>query len=578
MGELVKTSDSSLVATRFNRDTGVLSGEGTSASIVESELVVKSALDSGSFSCDETSVLVIIDEAAAVNYPLTGAIIYSREWAEDSANGEQWRTEMADLDAVVVDLFPNGDWDSGNPSGLSRNAATVDLLNKSGGRLRIYEYIKFMEVDASQAVEQDLVDWLYETSAFLIAPPWTTGPDDVQNYPPSQAVNDHWGREPDGDIDSTFGGQGSTIFNTNITDYPDIYDAQGRGYPEFYADRTSAIKFAVLSVPKDGGPGSVGGFVDVMNQNMKTNGQDPNGDGVAERGRSGWRDPAYPTGIEAAQKFRAGQRRGIDRFRTYDPNIGMMGNWTTHTYRIFDDELDAAGYWVGTDMSKLPYIYPEYYLQCNAALIENLNNGNFPESGVKADGTQAGSGSWRRMYNMYVQAMLTTDAPNLVFVDTKADLTPHQSQDPNFFVPTGGPFHVMRRGLCTTLLDNGVFMPHFNQSTFRTIAWIDELGLRNTGTTGLSRGWLGPPIDPPQRAPVFGTIWARRFLNGGVIVDEQDNYSGSTTLIHLANDLGWTEDYETFLGVQDPVANDGQAKTTITLNQADGRVLRRVGA
>lgn len=494
------------------------------------------------------------------NYPLVGSIIYDREWVEDNANGVNWRAEMAKLDVLVIGLFPKGVWDNASPPGLSRQEGYNDLIARNG-QIYLFDYTSVMEASISQAVQAELIDWINATTAFS------------GGVPGDWSANNFWARDAGGNIINTFKAD-PNVLNVNITQFPDLTDAQGRQYPQRYGDYILEYMFDPVNTNKNGGPGSVGIFHDVMDQRTKTSNYDGNADGSADGDPQGnWNDPTDPDGVETARQWRQGHRNYEDHLRINYPGMYSFGNWTLHLNGAFGVERYDS-----TDMSVLPFIHNEYYQVCNGAYIENNTKGDFPESGLKADGTTGGSGNWQRVYNRYVQCMLSTAAPNLAMMDWAAELTPHLGPNPSGFNPTGGPFHVLRWGLGTCLMDNGVFHPHFSQSTFRTIAFIDELGITNTGTTGLSKGWLGRPLDDPQRAPRQGSnIWIREFENGLVVLNTGNNILGSVTVVQISNIPGGAGTFKRINGLQAPAVNDNSVvNANFSLNQADALILQRV--
>lgn len=113
-------------------------------------------------------------------------------------------------------------------------------------------------------------------------------------------------------------------------------------------------------------------------------------------------------------------------------------------------------------------------------------------------------------------------------------------------------YQFMRYTLTACLLDNGYYT-HTTSSSYSEQAWFDEFDVE-----------LGYAIDPPQYDAWKQGVFMRRFENGIVFVNPEGN--GPQT-------FDAPPGYRKINGTQDPVHNDGQTATVITLDERDGIIL-----
>jgi len=113
----------------------------------------------------------------------------------------------------------------------------------------------------------------------------------------------------------------------------------------------------------------------------------------------------------------------------------------------------------------------------------------------------------------------------------------------------------MRYGLTTALMDNGYY--YYTDVTgrehFKSAWWFDEYDVD-----------LGQAVDGPQTKAQQRGVFMRRFQNGLVLVNPKGN--GRQTVTVPAG-------YKRIKGSQDPGTNNGQAASSITLNERDGIIL-----
>ena len=120
-----------------------------------------------------------------------------------------------------------------------------------------------------------------------------------------------------------------------------------------------------------------------------------------------------------------------------------------------------------------------------------------------------------------------------------------------------------RYGLCSALMDNGSYSVHDHGSTgYKTPLWFDEMWGGSLQTVG----YLGYPIDPPQVKAWSQGVFRREFDNGLVLVNPKGNGSKTVDI-----GLGWKR----LSGLEDPVHNNGQVTTSMTLDEQDGIIFLR---
>ena len=133
-----------------------------------------------------------------------------------------------------------------------------------------------------------------------------------------------------------------------------------------------------------------------------------------------------------------------------------------------------------------------------------------------------------------------------------------------------------------TLLDNGYYCTDalaYNSNAGNKTGFLifDEFGTINEGTTGLSRGWLGQPLEDPVTVPFGGSgdhrLFKREFENGLVIATT----SKTNNLLVPVSAIGGAGVWKRINGVQDASWNDGSTvNSDIILPPIDGIILQRV--
>ncbi|MGH7996019.1 MAG: putative glycoside hydrolase, partial [Opitutaceae bacterium] len=202
--------------------------------------------------------------------------------------------------------------------------------------------------------------------------------------------------------------------------------------------------------------------------------------------------------------------------------------------------------------------YPEYQYKVGMALDEGFMGVSYSEE------TWSG---WYNAMGSYGQLEANTAAPNIVLLrcamtaDGMCADTSTQSE-----YGGGASYAFMRYALASTLMGNGYFEADPNDYSQNPPLWFDEFDLAGTATTG----WLGAAIDPPQTTPYQNGVFLRRFENGLAIVNPRTNPDLS---VRTAETITLPSGYKHFLGKQDPVTNNGQPVTSITIQAGDGVLL-----
>ncbi len=171
----------------------------------------------------------------------------------------------------------------------------------------------------------------------------------------------------------------------------------------------------------------------------------------------------------------------------------------------------------------------------------NMNNGGVMEGAIGKSWSVEGWAGWQVMMKQYNAIMAAIAQPKLGILNQWGDPTDYQS---------------MRYGLGSTLLNDGYYAFTVNANGYHGVAWFDEydakLGMASSSTL-------------PTAAWKQG-VWRRDFDNGIVLVNPKGNGAQTVTL---------ETSYVKLQGTQDPVTNNGQTVTSVTLKDRDGIILMR---
>lgn len=148
-------------------------------------------------------------------------------------------------------------------------------------------------------------------------------------------------------------------------------------------------------------------------------------------------------------------------------------------------------------------------------------------------------GGWSAMMAEYRKVMGALKAPKLGIFNQWGSATDYQG---------------MRYGLGSCLLGDAYYSFTDNAKGYYGVVWFDELDAK-----------LGSAAAAPTAAWSKG-VWRRDFDNGIVLVNPKGNGPQTVT-------LGGS--FVKIKGKQDPVTNNGQTVTTVTLKDRDGIILLR---
>jgi Hypothetical glycosyl hydrolase family 15 len=170
---------------------------------------------------------------------------------------------------------------------------------------------------------------------------------------------------------------------------------------------------------------------------------------------------------------------------------------------------------------------------------QGLANGGVLEGYIGKSWSVETWGGWAATLAQYRKVMSAVAAPKLIIFNQWGSKTDYQG---------------MRYGLGTCLLDDGYYSFTDNTQMYYGVVWFDELDQK-----------LGAGQTKPTAAWQKG-VWRRDFDNGIVLVNPKGNGPQTVTL---------ETSYIKIKGTQDPVINNGQTVTTVTLKDRDGIILLR---
>lgn len=380
---------------------------------------------------------------------------------------------------------------------------------------------------------------------------------------------------------------------TNMTTWV-TPDSDGNYFPQWYANYETETQFDPHNYkPGLATPVRLNIYDDVNDPYTRLNSTDMNRNGVSD-GMSN----AHPKetndfsgssqeGLDAGERRRQGHRLYADRMRSNSAGMLYICNAT-----VWNNEVDSS------NPADLIPIWSYFENMSNGGWMEgqSVPPGKFPFSGLFSDGTTSSFGSFRRALNGYTYLMRHMLPPKHVMnqygvlIDTGLPDELNPTVGDNI---TAASMTVARSAICQTLLDDGyVYITNDNREYNSTPHW-DEFGTVNTSTTGLSKGWLGQPVDAAisvledasgQSAVWLGSdsngIFKREFDNGIVLVN-----SSLTSSITIPVSAGADEangeliagKWQRINGAQDPSHNNGQVvNSNLTIGAHDGYVLQRV--
>jgi hypothetical protein len=175
-------------------------------------------------------------------------------------------------------------------------------------------------------------------------------------------------------------------------------------------------------------------------------------------------------------------------------------------------------------------VYPELNQQLNGGLMEGQ---------IGYSWSVETWGGWQAMMASYRKIMSAIAYPQL-----------------GMFAQIGSPtdYQSMRYGLASCLMDNGYYT--FDSSAaYNDLPWFDEYNVK-----------LGVATSSPSTSAWQKGVYRRDFQNGIALVNPKGN-GAQTVMLETT--------FYRFAGKQDPTTNNGQATTTVTLQDRDGIILLR---
>jgi hypothetical protein len=170
---------------------------------------------------------------------------------------------------------------------------------------------------------------------------------------------------------------------------------------------------------------------------------------------------------------------------------------------------------------------------------QGVANGGVMEGYIGKSWSVETWGGWAATLAQYRKVMGALAAPKIGIFNQWGSKTDYQG---------------MRYGLGTCLMDDGWYSFTDNTAQYYGVVWFDELD-HNLGAGGTK------PTAAWQKG-----VWRRDFDNGIVLVNPKGNGPQTVTL---------ETSYVKIKGSQDPVTNNGQTVTTVTLKDRDGIILLR---
>jgi hypothetical protein len=131
-----------------------------------------------------------------------------------------------------------------------------------------------------------------------------------------------------------------------------------------------------------------------------------------------------------------------------------------------------------------------------------------------------------------------------------------------------------RYGITAALMNNGYYFADsgsYDEETVANRRWFDEYDNAGAGV-----GYLGQPVSGSagavQTAAWSNGVWMREFANGVVLWNPKGNGAKTVSVAGLVSPSGHAG-LKHINGTQDPAVNNGQAVSSVTLNDRDGVIL-----
>jgi len=194
------------------------------------------------------------------------------------------------------------------------------------------------------------------------------------------------------------------------------------------------------------------------------------------------------------------------------------------------------------------FLEPDANGRCSAQEYEQQVHGGLLENILKEKDLTKPRNPFPRFIRYYHRSMAYLLAPKIIM-----------------FVASGDPgnYRFVRYAFAACLMNDGYFdfAPH-SKHCYGTVEWFDEFDLAGTATTS----WLGLAVDKPPTGAWKSGVWRRNFEGGTALVNPVGNGEVTVTI---------QKGFRRIAGRQDPVVNNGQPASRITLQDGDGIVLVR---
>jgi hypothetical protein len=537
------------------------------------------------FSLDPIDAIVLQRRSLTV-YPQLGTVrVGGRGYSQSGTLAATDRLAMGLMDAVLLGGFFGSDQDAADPgpNWISRTDVTQDILDNHLAAFGTSDIYTFTYVNQMETGFDTFGTKLYDEE----------GPNGT----------DWWFRNASGAIVlSGFGGG-----MINITDQV-TPDAQGRRFPQYYADvRVIAELMDVHAAAGIGaGLGGMSPWYDNLGFHVRKSGIDPDQDGTNDDMQEFFDpdDPAHvaaqPKAVQFIGEYRANQRDGINRVAAAYPEIIKGGNSNQY----------AQGY--SGHVSGLPHIIKEYRIDgdnidsiCFSQCGLSENNNWTPTEDVNAwtrshtlwTGVSSTSGgSWQTSYNNFYMCTQKFSDPAIVFAEWIIDSLQSGTDGPGSYVvynpiPSAATAWNMHRwGMVSALLCDAHYSPSavvvgtFTAGERYATVLYDEMGLINgavdygfgTGSTKLYRKWMGYAVDPVQTDAWDGDLWIREFENALVIINTNWDDTDPAAIVDVSALPGGASEWTRIVGDQDPSWNSGaDANTDFAIPSIDAIILAR---
>jgi len=177
-------------------------------------------------------------------------------------------------------------------------------------------------------------------------------------------------------------------------------------------------------------------------------------------------------------------------------------------------------------------VYPEY-----AGLID----GGVVEGWIGKSWSVETFSGWKEMMNRYRKVMKAVTGRKIVIVNQWGDPKDYQAA---------------RYGITSCLMDNGYHSFTNTAAGYSGVVWFDEYDAN-----------LGAPVSLPPTAAWKNGIYRRDFENGIALVNPKGNGAKTVTL---------DGDFVALKGTQAPSINTGDTVRTVTLQDRDSIILKRL--